>query len=346
MTEPPEAILKSLNKTAEDEADVEFLGMKLLKQLNLNSLSSYEMWDISFFQCVLMITFSPILILIAWKPIPEIAYVYIVTFFVGLTSLWLILIFRHSKSTTLSSVVYVFNAVIAAVGVLINQNSWIQSDLHFHAFAGFKLVAFIVAFQAPPKKWVGWSCLILFFFAPLVQYILWSPVERELIGIQEPWITLLPVLCAGFLYAHRLQFYEHLQKKDRLEASEQEMRKYAHILLSAQHLINTPLQVISTTAEMIRMQHPETQPWVQKIQNAFLPIREINQLLAFGKDWVVWKDIKLPSNIQELETEIKACFPDAKINLQVQNESGIQTQSNVKTQESNVLRTPNRLFFY
>ncbi|MEZ0391999.1 MAG: hypothetical protein ACAH59_07285 [Pseudobdellovibrionaceae bacterium] len=261
------------------------------------------------FQIFLLITFSPLIALVLWKSIPQISYVYIVTLFIGLVHLWILWLFRSHKLMALSSLIYSLNVVVAGIGVWINQNTWIDSQLSFQPFTGFKLFAIVVAFQAPPLRKVGWFCLIFLLLTPGLQYFLWPDWKRNLVGVQETWTTFLVVTFAGILYEQRLQFQKISERRFRLEASEKELKKYAHLLLGARHLLNSPLQVIHSTTELILIKHPETKPLVDRMQNSFISIAAINHHLAISESRIQWKEVQLPNNLEELKSEVDSIFP-------------------------------------
>jgi signal transduction histidine kinase len=267
------------------------------------------MWNATFIQSMLVLTSSLAVMGVTWQSVPAIALTFVVTSFWALVTLFVLWIFRKSKPVGLTSWLYIGNVLICALGVNVNQEFWLRAGIPFAPFFGFKYIALLMALQAPPKRWVGRVTLSIVFIFPLIQFLSWEVAEKKLIGVQEPWLTLLSVVCAVVLYEQRLQTLAVVEKKARLQAAAKEMRRYAHLLMGAQHLLNTPLQVIQSTAELIRLRHPDAGPLVDQIDKAFVPVQEINRLLSFGRKHVDWEDVKLPETVAELEQEIYREYP-------------------------------------
>jgi len=220
---------------------------------------------------------------------------------VGQVLLWLN---RRSRPQLLASWIYLGNILTSIVTVTLNHEYFIHANVPFAPFIGIKMTAAIVALQTPAVRWVGWVSLAIMAICPMIQFYHWPPEIRYTLGSMEPWITLSVVICAGFIYYHRLQVFEMFERKAKLEAAAAELRRFAHLLLGAQHLTNTPLQVIESTTQLIRDQHPEAAPLVQKIEKAFIPIQHISQLMSFGKSHISWEDVQLPSSVEDFEKEV------------------------------------------
>jgi hypothetical protein len=220
---------------------------------------------------------------------------------IGQLLLWL---YRHKRSQLLASWIYLTGILSAIATVTLNHEFFVHANTPFAPFIGIKLLAAIVALQTPAIRWVGWSALGGLAVTPVVQFYHWPSEVRYNFGAMEPWITLCVVLCSGFLYYHRLQVFEMFERKAKFEAAASELRRFTHLLLGAQHLTNTPLQIIESTTQLIRDQHPEASHLVQKIEKAFVPIQHISQLMSFGKSHISWDEVQLPSSIEDFEKEV------------------------------------------
>lgn len=270
-----------------------------------------QMWQTTVYQCGLIIIFSVAIISFIQKQMPLIALVHLLLLTVAVIGLALLMTIRKSPNQEFyASVLYLGNVVFVAFGISVNQEAWLLSEYPFQAFMGIKFTAILIAMQAPPIRWVGWSSLATLFFSPIAHYFSWGPMEKMVVGIQEPWVSCLIVLGAFVLYEQRTQMFSLLRRKAKLEAAAEEHKRYSHLLLASQNLLSTPLQVIEGTAHLIRCQHPEAASLVDRIERSFHPIREINKLLSFGRDYIEWDGLELPSSIKELEAEIKKLHPE------------------------------------
>jgi hypothetical protein len=265
-----------------------------------------QMWHLAKVQS-LIIFICPFILAFAFKDKqPEISISFLM---LGLTTGFngsLLFFFEKTKPLNLSSSVYFFNVLITCVFVSLNHQYWIRMGLPFETFFGFKITAILVAMQAPSRRWVGWASMSLLLFAPLTQFFLWTEKQKHLVSIQEPWFTVLVITSAGFVYFQRLKLFDMVRKNAVVEAAEVELRRYAHLLLGAQHLINSPLQVIETAATLIQLQHPDTKPLVDKIQLSFEPIRHVSRLLSFGQKHLNWDDVSMALTVEELQKEVQS----------------------------------------
>ena len=227
-------------------------------------------------------------------------------------ALTLVILYTVSNRTkpTVAIVTYFANVIACSLGTLINHHYWLELKVPFEGFFGFKIIAILIALQAPTIAWVGWSSLGFLFITPIVQYFFWSPEQQKLLGVQEPGFTAVVILSCGYIYFQRLKIFEMVQKQARLQASAAELRRFAHFLLGAQHLINSPLQVIETAVDLIRIKHPEAEPLVKKIENSFEPIRHVSRLLSFGRKHLNWDEVNIALTVEDLEREIKKISGD------------------------------------
>lgn len=277
--------------------------------MNLHSSRSYpsapHIWRATLSLTACGIVCSFMLVIGLFSKMPQIAFHTSFILLTCLTSQILLWVFRKTRPLHLASWLYMANVWVALATVTLNHEFFVRNNLPFGAFLGVKMMAAIIALQTPMVRWVGGGCLFALAAVPFLQYFHWLPEIRQNFSSSEPWITLAIVTCASFIYFHRLNFFAVVEKKAKLEASATELRRFTHLLLGAQHLTNTPLQVIEGTTQLIRDQHPQTAPLVEKIEKAFVPIQNISQLMSFGNKHISWSEVHLPSSIDELEKEVR-----------------------------------------
>ena len=66
-----------------------------------------------------------------------------------------------------------------------------------------------------------------------------------------------------------------VQAKAAVEASADELKRFANLLLGIQHLVNSPLQIISTASDIIELKDKELSPTVSKIRNAVISVQRV-----------------------------------------------------------------------
>ncbi len=207
---------------------------------------------------------------------------------------------RQKRPETLAAMVYFFTTIVVIVDVFINHEVYVGQDLPFMPFIGIKVLCVALALTAPPKRWLGWSSFALCAIVPVIQYFSWAPELRSKVAVQEPWITVMFAIAGAFLYVHRSRVYELLRKEEQAEA----LRKYSHLLLASQHLLNTPLQVIELSTSLITRSEEDRKKALENIEKSMSTIRHLNQLLSFGESNIKWNDLRLPGSIEEFERNV------------------------------------------
>lgn len=282
-------------------------------QLSADAKTASQMWQVALNQSLILMVCAAILALIFRSTIPQVANSFLVMTFAGALSFLLLFHFRKRKSAELASWCYVFNVLISGLGVVYNHHIWVELNQPFTPFFGFKLIAIIVALQAPIIQWVGWSTLLFLFTAPVVQFLTWTNEQREILSLQEPWFTASVIIACGFIYYQRLRIIEMIRREAKLEESALQLRRFAHLLLGTQHLMNTPMQIIESGVDLIRFKSPEVEPIVNTIEKSLNPIRRISRLMSFGRQHLQWENVSLALTIEELEEEIKKIVPNVDL---------------------------------
>lgn len=217
----------------------------------------------------------------------------------GLGILW---INKKSKPACILSFMPLYTTLVVVANVLYNHQYYIQhQEILFMPYIGIKILIVALALAAPTTRWVGWLSIGICGIAPSVQYYLWPLELQQRLPMQEPWITTILAIASIFLYAHRCRVYELMRKEEQAEA----LRRYSQLLLSAQHLLNTPLQVIELSTSLITKSDEERKMALTNIQKSMQTIRHLNDLLAFEEVSIRWDDLKLPGSIEEFEKSVR-----------------------------------------
>lgn len=207
---------------------------------------------------------------------------------------------RKQQSDNLAAMVFFITTIIVIADVFVNHEVYVRQEMHFMPFVGIKILCVAVALAAPPKRWLGWAIFALCGLVPVIQYFSWTSEMQSKLAVQEPWITVIFAICGIFLYAHRCRVYELLRKEEQAEA----LRRYSHLLLASQHLLNTPLQVIELSTSLITKSDEDRQRALENIEKSMATIRHLNQLLSFGESNIKWSDLRLPGSIEEFERNV------------------------------------------
>ncbi|MGZ3721949.1 MAG: hypothetical protein ACXVA9_03400 [Bdellovibrionales bacterium] len=167
-------------------------------------------------------------------------------------------------------------------------------------------MALIIALAAPPPKWPIWMSFLMIGVAPAVQYyVFWEPSQRAEMGEQEPWITIAFTISCVLLWLHRWKLIETSRREAIVRARAMILEKFAHLLLGAQHLTNSPLQIIDAQIHLLGKLHPESKDRIEIIRRALAAVKRVSSLLAIEKLRIRWDQFEAPTNIQNLESAVK-----------------------------------------
>lgn len=263
-----------------------------------------SMWQTTFFQSIISLSCSLILGIFLYPKTQAVGVSFLGMALLNSLFLSVLLLTGKSKNTNIASVVFLANILVAVVAISFNHFQWIQQEKPFEVFFGFKIIAITVALLAPANKWVGWSTMFILLSTPILLYNISATELMPFLNIQEPWFTITWILTCCFIYYQRLKIFNLIRAQAARQAADAELKKFANLLMGAQHLVNTPLQVIETATELIRIQHPETRHLVSKIEISFVPIRRVWGLLSFGAAELKWEEVNMALSIEALEEEL------------------------------------------
>ena len=189
--------------------------------------------------------------------------------------------------------------------VWINHQFLFQSGQPFELFAGDKIFALAVGLVAPPVLWVGLTVITAAAVVPLIQYFLLAPEIVRTLPIQEPWLTVVYVVVAWVVYIFRLNWYKTQLQAARDQSRAAMLQEFAHLLIYAQHLTNSPLQTIENAVAIIRFQNPEQENLTKVMKRALMNVREVILLFSYCDSYIDWDEMELPKSVEELEKRMK-----------------------------------------
>lgn len=244
---------------------------------------------------------------------PDLVFETAVCSIVLMVALALEIILRKApRIEVISSFVFFATTVTMAVFICLNHESYVRNRWPFEPFVGFKMIAVLLPVLCPPNRWSSWSSFAVLAILPLQRYYSWEPVFQTAVGIQEPWVTVVFVIAAAVIYEFRLKLAVVQRMEMELSVRSKTLRRFAHLLLGAQHLMNTPLQRMEILVHLMGTKFPDATPLVQKFQACFSSVRQISKILTFADANVHWDAVQLPQNAEHLEAEVKKLISDFK----------------------------------
>lgn len=166
-------------------------------------------------------------------------------------------------------------------------------------YIGIKLAALMGALAAPEIAFPTLAAFGLLILAPFIQaLILWTPAERLILGPEEPFITIAFVAVSILIWHYRRNGIELARQKAALAAQNEVFKRFAILLLGAQHLMNSPLQSVAANVRLIETDCPQVRSRIQAIDRAFETVHKVSQLISFGDDYIDWDEKDMPSDLQ------------------------------------------------
>lgn len=214
-----------------------------------------------------------------------------------------LLIVRNKPfAETFASWMAILTMTIFAIFIAYNHEYFVRNAVVFRAYLGTKALALLLPMVCPPRRWVGWTMLAVLTLVPVVQFLLWEDANRMVVGIQEPYVTVIVVIASGIIYHYKLRYSELLASEIESNIHTKALQRFASMLIASQHLINTPLQKIEIMVSlMLSENRPEDRLMESRLKENFEIIRRVTRVLSFADGNTQWESLELPANAKELE---------------------------------------------
>jgi hypothetical protein len=163
--------------------------------------------------------------------------------------------------------------------------SWIAHDAlaasgrPFAPFNITKALVFALALLVPSELWGG-VLLMLTGLAAYLQYSLWAPAVASRIPDVEPAATLLCAVMGVALLSAQRRHARAMRELTRSAAVNSELQQLEDLTLRMRDLTNTPLQTLRLSGEVIRCQHADLTPIVDRVDAALAQLQQLNGALA------------------------------------------------------------------
>lgn len=154
-------------------------------------------------------------------------------------------------------------------------------------FRPHQLGIFAVALLAPPILWVGIVSIALFAGSAALQFLTFPP-EVRLRSPGELWVLLIYGVFGVAVLVYRLQRLDSERARLRAESDAAAMRRVARSFMALRDLANTPLQTLVVAVALLREEHPELEPTLERMERALSRLRESTELLSRYDQHLRW----------------------------------------------------------
>ena len=203
-----------------------------------------------------------------------------ITFAVGLALVVAAKRFQKRWSDDVSSAVFVLGIlpVVALIWAMVAYRA--QRGQPWCAFEEYQLSCVTVATLAPPRIWAGLSGIALFASSAFIQFALFGPAERASVAGG----ALEGVLAFG-VFAVVLLFFRVRSQRVAAEAARafeeaRMMKRWSSAVAAIRDLANSPLQLLTLEAEVLRRKYPEVKDHAERIARTTKRLNELNALLV------------------------------------------------------------------
>jgi hypothetical protein len=209
----------------------------------------------------------------------------------GFATIHLIILFinRHRPSVKWAYVSYLLTTVSVVIPPLFTDLRFAVSERNWVPFQEIKLGCLAAAMVAP-GFWVGLVSILVYSLSALVQFQFFFPVGLKAnAAAAEPWPTLAFALAGILALVYRFRRAQLEQEVARFQAQNAAIRRLARIFLSIRDRMNTPLQVIELSVDLLRKSDQPSEPILDRIDRSVDSLREINSVLIRHEKEIEWE---------------------------------------------------------
>ncbi len=208
---------------------------------------------------------------------------------IGLLLLIVLLIRRKTPSVRLAGFVYLINTASVATFLLITNPEFARFQENWVPFQATKLGCLIAAMVAP-GFWVGLVSILVYSFSAIFQWAFFFPPDiKTHIDPAEPWPILAFALAGVLALVYRFRRAQLEQEIARIEAQNFAIKRLAYAFLNIRDLMNTPLQVIDMSIDLLRKSNDPNRQTIDRIERAIQSLREINTVLIRHEKEIEWE---------------------------------------------------------
>ncbi len=200
---------------------------------------------------------------------------------------WLLLGRRRPTRAGAAAAMLINTAAIVTM-LWIDAGWWAALGPRWAPFQANKLGALTVGLLTPEIP-VGVVCIAGYAAAAVVQWARFAPSVRAQLAQGEPATTCifavfgLIILVVG---ARRYALERRLLEKEHREAA---LEQLARALVAVRDYANTPLQTVEAAATLTRLQHPDAEVQLGRIDRALERVRGLNRLFSRHEAHLRWR---------------------------------------------------------
>jgi hypothetical protein len=208
---------------------------------------------------------------------------------VALILLIVLFVRRKAPSVRWASLIYLVNSVSVATVLLLTNLQFAVLERNWEPFQATKLACLVAAMLAP-GFWIGLVSILIYSLSALLQFEVFFPPEIKAgVGASEPWPMLAFALAGVLALVYRFRRVQLEQEIARIHAQNFAIKRLAHAFLNIRDLMNTPLQVIELSIDLLRKSNDPNPLVIDTIERSMEKLREVNSVLVQHEREIDWQ---------------------------------------------------------
>jgi hypothetical protein len=196
---------------------------------------------------------------------------------------------RKRPSVIWANIAYLFTTASVITVLLLTNLHFAISERNWVPFQESKLGCLVAAMVAP-GFWIGLLSILAYCLSALLQLeFFFPPAVRARAAAMEPWPTLAFGMAGVLALVYRFRRAQLEQEVARIQAQNFAIKRLANIFLNIRDRMNTPLQVIELSVDLLRHSDEPTEPMLDRIDRSVQRLREINSVLDRNEKEIEWE---------------------------------------------------------
>jgi len=196
---------------------------------------------------------------------------------------------RRRPTARLARATFLVNIAVMLVALWITSGAYAAAPGRWIPFQANKLGALAAAMLAPDLV-TGSLAIGGFVGMALLRYLTLHDALQERFAIGEPWTILIYAVFALALLAYRAQRIALARRMFRVRTESIATQRLARAFLALRDFTNTPLQTIELAAVILRRQHPELAPILDRIDRSVDRLYRLNNTFSVYESQIEWTE--------------------------------------------------------
>ena len=195
---------------------------------------------------------------------------------------------RKTPSNRWANVIFLINTAAVVTSLLISNRQFALLEPRWSPFQATKLGCLVAAMVAPGFS-VGVVSIAAHSLSAVLQLEYFFPPELRTMTADEPLATLAFGLAGMLALVYRFRRVQLEQELARIQAENFAIRRLANAFLNIRDLMNTPLQVLELSVDVLRNAREPLNATLDRIRRSVQRLMQINSILTQHEKEIEWQ---------------------------------------------------------